>query len=359
MRVVNKRRFSIACFILGVLLFLLCRVCISVVYRYNHTMKKKDVVPVFHSITLTGEKQTAVVCEESKFFKRYVITCQRNISQLKQEETEDSIKLFLRTEDITPANLSILEKRYRQDFSISKMNQEQILNIKKKCIKENYVYVNPADQRQVIILLSKSEQPYIYAAVIDPGHGGIDKGANIGTVYEKDITLKIALGMENSLRFYGCKAVYTRSSDKLLALKEIGRFVNQSEANVFISVHVNSFKQSEYQGVTTFYYNASGNQGKERISLAQDIQAASVEDGEWGDRGIMEKNLAVLRYSKIPCVLVECGFLTNPEDFQKLQLNKSLQNLSDKIAQGVNHYLTAVDESDKLESIRVETHSGF
>lgn len=175
--------------------------------------------------------------------------------------------------------------------------------------------------------------------VIDPGHGGIDKGTNIGNLYEKDINLKIAYYTETYLKDKGFKVFMTREEDKLIPLKEIGNYVNDIKPEVFVSIHVNSFKESKYEGIATYYYDSNGFQKEERMELARSIQRESVRDGMWYDRGILKQNIAVLRYSDYTCALVECGFITNEEDRKRLQDENILKSTGENIAKGIINYV--------------------
>jgi N-acetylmuramoyl-L-alanine amidase len=175
--------------------------------------------------------------------------------------------------------------------------------------------------------------------VIDPGHGGADKGTNIGALYEKDINLKIAFYTRQYLQDKGFNALMTREEDKLIPLKEIGNFVNDIRPNVFVSIHVNSFKESKYKGISTYYYDPNGFQKEERMELAKSIQSENTKDGTWYNRGVLRQNIAVLRYSNFTCALVECGFITNEEDRKKLQDENILKNTGENIAKGIINYI--------------------
>ncbi|WP_125153423.1 N-acetylmuramoyl-L-alanine amidase family protein [Clostridium rectalis] len=174
--------------------------------------------------------------------------------------------------------------------------------------------------------------------VIDAGHGGKDKGTIMGSLYEKDINLKISKYTKNYLEYAGYKVLMTRNEDKFIPLREIGNIVNKEKPEIFVSIHVNSFKESKYKGISTYYYDYKGYQRDERIKLAKTIQNSNAKSGLWYDRGIYRQNIAVLRYSKSPCVLVECGFITNPDDRDKLNKDKALKITAKNIALGIIEY---------------------
>lgn len=178
-----------------------------------------------------------------------------------------------------------------------------------------------------------------YYIILDPGHGGIDKGTSYGSMEEKNINLKIAKYAREYLNGKGSVVFLTREEDKLLALNEIGDKVNSSCADVFVSIHVNSLNDKDFKGITTLYYDVNGYQEKERIRLANSIEKECIKNDGWENRGVRKQNLAVLRYSRIPGVLVECGFITNEEDRKRLSDEKVLKTLAQNISNGIINYL--------------------
>lgn len=178
-----------------------------------------------------------------------------------------------------------------------------------------------------------------YTIVLDAGHGGVDVGTSYKDMYEKDLTLKIVKSSESFLKDKGYNVILTRNEDKLIALKEIGNKVNKANGDVFVSVHINAISDASYKGITTYYYDVNGYQKDERIKLAETIEKEMIKENKWDNKGIRTKNLAVLRYSKIPCALVECGFITNEEDRKKLAKDEVLKSLGENISNGIIEYL--------------------
>lgn len=194
--------------------------------------------------------------------------------------------------------------------------------------------------RKEVLPLVTEKSDAAYSIVIDPGHGGIDKGTNHKELYEKDINLKVALYIKEYLEDKGVKVYMTREEDILLSLREIGDFVNDIKPHAFVSVHVNSFKDPSYDGFSAFYYSEGGFQREERIKLAEIIQEEVNNSGLWFDRKIKEQNIAVLRYSKYPCALVEIGFMTNEGDREKLTNENILKTTGESIGKGILKYVT-------------------
>ncbi|MDF2875686.1 MAG: cwlD 3 [Sporomusa sp.] len=184
--------------------------------------------------------------------------------------------------------------------------------------------------------------------VIDAGHGGIDPGANRPGVLEKDINLAVALQLKEVLNQYGAKVVLSRQQDVELSPecdndKIKGRYhrdlmarvemVEESDADLFISVHANAVKNAKRHGAEVFYYNKS-EKGK---ALANSIQTELCTVTETS-RSAANADYFVLRRNKIPAVLIEVGYITNIEERQLLQVPEYQRKLAEAIAKGVYTY---------------------
>jgi len=289
-------------------------------------------------VVLAAGNQGNITVEENDHFKKYVINCNKEIEKLQWEDNKDYIDIHLKKDEIKNINLIGDKKVQNEDLNYSSTNDSFILRIKKKLKQNNFVSIDKNNKENINILISKEDKPFTHSVIIDAGHGGIDKGANYGNIYEKNINFKIANYAAQELQFMGIKVLLTREVDKLLSLKEIGEITNSSSADIFVSVHVNENKESKYKGVTSYYYNPNGFQTEERIKLAKTLQSELVKSDNWDNRGIIRQNFAVLRYSKIPSVLLECGFISNTEDRNKLTQDMVLRNFGDNIAKGVIKY---------------------
>ncbi|MBP2628859.1 MAG: cwlD 3 [Firmicutes bacterium] len=184
--------------------------------------------------------------------------------------------------------------------------------------------------------------------VVDAGHGGIDPGANRPGVLEKNINLAIALDLKNVLNEYGAKVVLSRQGDVELSTecdneKVRGRYhrdltarvemAEESDADLFISVHANAVSNVKRQGAEVFYY-AKSDASK---ALSDSIQA---ELGKVA-KAAPTPNTAdffVLRRNKIPAALIEVGYITNIEELSLLQSPEYQQKLAEAIAKGIYNY---------------------
>lgn len=180
--------------------------------------------------------------------------------------------------------------------------------------------------------------------VVDAGHGKPDEGAESSTgTTEAETNLKIALKLQNLLEQSGSTVILTRSDEnaiydydsKTLRQKKISdihnrvKIGNESSADIFVSIHLNKIPQQQYDGWQTFY-NAQSSDGKK---LAESIQN-NLNDAIQKENNRVAKtidNIYIIKHVEIPTTIVECGFLSNPEE-EKLLLQDEYQ---DKLAWGI------------------------
>ncbi len=337
-KVKNKKRFGIWCFVFFLML-------LNVVFAINERMKGNESSyennkALVSNVALAADKDGSIAYSESKYFKRYVLDCENDISKVRWDEGKDYIDIMLQKNDLAKLSIKGENAAEAKEISYDNSKEKLIIRIKKLFNDNNFVQIDSNDNKKIIILISKEENPFKHTIVLDAGHGGVDKGANFGSLYEKDITFKITNYAADELMFNGFKVVKTRDKDKLLELKEISDIANSASADLFISFHINDNKVNKYKGVTTYYYDVNGYQKDERIKLAKTIQKELVKSDGWEDRGIARGNLAVLRNTNIPCVLLESGFMSNEEDRGKLMKDEILKSLALNTVRGIMNYFS-------------------
>jgi N-acetylmuramoyl-L-alanine amidase len=168
--------------------------------------------------------------------------------------------------------------------------------------------------------------------VIDPGHGGKDPGA-IGQkgTKEKDITLKVAITVASLLQQAGIATKLTRTSDVFVELDDRAKIANSFGANYFVSIHCNSATDRSARGIETYCYQFGGDGEK----LAQSIQDELIKATGLTDRGVKAANFAVLRETKMPAVLTELAFISNPEEEKLLADTEFQDKCAMAIAKGI------------------------
>jgi N-acetylmuramoyl-L-alanine amidase len=171
---------------------------------------------------------------------------------------------------------------------------------------------------------------------LDPGHGGKDSGAIGPTgLYEKIVTLGIALEVERLLEQAGHQVVMTRVKDEGLSLDQRVTILNNTKCDIAVSIHTNSFSKPEPNYITTFIQGVGGQAEK----IAKCVQPRLVQASGWPDGGIRVANLQMTRETKMPAILVELGFISNPEQEKQLVQPEFQKKLASAIASGLLDYM--------------------
>ena len=235
----------------------------------------------------------------------------------------------------------------------------------------------------------------VEVVVIDAGHGGKFPGAPYGTVYEKDLTLKVALKLGKLIEegMPGVKVVYTRKTDKALGtdlatdLQARADIANKAGGDLFVSIHVNAAKSSAARGVETLImgespkeqrYNENAlfeNNREDLIDMSDERTAAIVRAyiqnlqftyGEYSmalarciqnnylkagrhSRGIKPQLLRVLYATDMPGVLTEIGFMSNAQEMAYMKSEKGQDEIARSIYEGVRDYSAYVLETRRAE----------
>jgi N-acetylmuramoyl-L-alanine amidase len=173
---------------------------------------------------------------------------------------------------------------------------------------------------------------YFNTVVIDPGHGGHDKGCQWGRVYEKHLCLDTSIRLESNLRKKGYKTAVLRRSDYFISLPQRVSMASRYRNAIFVSVHYNFTWRQEASGLETFYHSA------ESRSLAQYVQSSMLRKTRSDNRGVKQARYYVIRNSKMPAILVECGFVSNTSERNKMRRAWYRQACADGIAEGIALY---------------------
>jgi N-acetylmuramoyl-L-alanine amidase len=230
----------------------------------------------------------------------------------------------------------------------------------------------------------KPKQPRKPTIVLDPGHGGKDPGA-IGykKLKEKDLVLDVALRVGKLLSKKGARVIYTRKSDQYLSLEERTLIANREEADLFVSIHANSARNRDAFGFETYYLSAAFDHAS-RILAARENAMSPESMGELEELlltleltsrkqssqifahsvqkavlntlnsstsyslrnlGVKGAPFYVLIGSRMPAVLVEIGFVTNPKEAKRLMDPNYRQKLAQGIATGIWKYW---EQQDKI-----------
>jgi N-acetylmuramoyl-L-alanine amidase len=168
--------------------------------------------------------------------------------------------------------------------------------------------------------------------VIDAGHGGHDRGGIAGQrVSEKNMTLDVAQRLRAVLQSYGYRTVMTRDSDVFIPLGTRVAIANSYGDAIFVCIHFNATPRRAASGIETYFYSSQS------LALASAIHYYVAGGAPSANRGVRRRGFYVLRNTRIPSVLVECGFLTNPTEAQYAQNAGYRQKLALEIAHGIQN----------------------
>jgi N-acetylmuramoyl-L-alanine amidase len=166
--------------------------------------------------------------------------------------------------------------------------------------------------------------------VIDAGHGGSDRGGIPGQrIPEKEMTLDVAQRLKALLAAGGYRVVMTRDSDVFVPLPGRVAIANSYGNAIFVCIHFNSAKRMGAGGIETYFFS------RESLPLASAIHYYVAGGAPSSNRGVRRRGFFVLRKTRVPAVLVECGFLTNPTEGEYVQTAAYRQKLAEEIAAGV------------------------
>ncbi|PKM78002.1 MAG: hypothetical protein CVU90_04625 [Firmicutes bacterium HGW-Firmicutes-15] len=187
-------------------------------------------------------------------------------------------------------------------------------------------------------------QPREVIVVLDAGHGGWDPGAGVSQLIEKDVNLVIALKAGELLKQRGIRVEYTRNNDSYVSLEERSSIANKLNATLFVSIHNNANILSAPCGTETYFYAPQEYpdlfvQRDDRARLAKALQIQLLDKLQRQNRGVKEANLSVLRNTRMPSVLVEVAFISNPAEEALLKTNDFKDRAAQAIANGILSFL--------------------
>lgn len=179
--------------------------------------------------------------------------------------------------------------------------------------------------------------------VLDAGHGGIDAGkTGVNGAQEKKINLEISLKIKNLLVEDGVSVVMTRSDDDRLGdtqkadLKERVRIMNEEQPVLAVSIHQNSYERAGVRGPQVFYYTDS-DAGRSAAKILQEELNQVDPAHSREEKG--NNSYYILKNAEVPVVIIECGFLSNPEEAEMLATDEYQDTVAGAVAEGIKKYI--------------------
>ena len=197
--------------------------------------------------------------------------------------------------------------------------------------------------------------------ILDPGHGGKDGGTVSGDVLEKNLNLLLVKKIANELKRYQIIVVTTRSVDEMVGLSDRALIANKYPNAIFVSIHHNAATLNSAKGIETYYSNKKPKslkieqmrllkikEGEAFVDnrskmLAKLLHSSVCQVTDAADRGVRDRSLAMTRWVSCPSVLIECGFLTNPEEKLDLLSESYRDALSRGVTDGILKYFSEVN----------------
>lgn len=177
-----------------------------------------------------------------------------------------------------------------------------------------------------------------YKVFIDAGHGGNDNGSAYNNRIEDNLNLQIANKVESKLKKRGIDVITSRKSDEYVSLIERTNKSNLADIDMFVFIHQNSAEDTTTEGIETFYYNEANEK------FAEIVQSKLLDNTGAVNRGVKKGNLQVLRDNEALSVLVECGFISNEDEGNKLTTNVYQEKIANGIVDGIISNLGVKDE---------------
>ena len=177
--------------------------------------------------------------------------------------------------------------------------------------------------------------------IVDAGHGGHDPGARAGGVNEKDLAMRIARFVATDLTTAGASIIMTREDDRFIELAERPAIANRSEADLFISVHINSNAVANSRSGSIMFYHMDSAMGGLLAALIDDElkQVSGIPSmGTRSDRTIYSTGFAVLRLSRMPAVLMELGFINHSTDRARMSQEQYQRAVAGAVTRAVRRY---------------------
>lgn len=208
-----------------------------------------------------------------------------------------------------------------------------------------------------LVMVSKKLEKYVnsdrvekkeYTVVLDAGHGSSDSGkVGINGVLEKDINLSISKKTKKHLEKKGIRVVMTRDKDESLAEGENGnrkvqdmkarvKRINDTKPDLAVSIHQNSYHEESIHGAQVFYYEHSESGEKDARILQEALLAVDPDNTR---QVKANTTYYLLKRTEVPILIVECGFLSNQEEAEKLASEDYQKEIAKAIANGIESCL--------------------
>ncbi|SHH26333.1 N-acetylmuramoyl-L-alanine amidase family protein [Tepidibacter thalassicus] len=307
--------------------------------------EENDLKILFNFLNIENENLMYKLNRNSSVFT-IVQNSEEKAEDIDYDEWFNKIKIKVKNEyvDLDDEDINI-DDEYVENIEVDKSSEYTYIDVK---LKDDVLFdiLKYGEDKDIEIKFFKQRhiESGKYLIVIDAGHGGDDPGAisPIDRTKEKDLTLEISKKLDEKLKENGYDTIMTRDTDTYIKLRERTDLANESKADIFVSIHINAVGKTDIHGIQTLYYPNDGEyaNGRDNESFAKLIQEELLKETNAVDRKIVKRpNLVVIKYTQMPAVLVECGFLTNSYELELLKSPEYQYKLVEGIYKGIERYL--------------------
>jgi N-acetylmuramoyl-L-alanine amidase len=254
---------------------------------------------------------------------------------------EIQITLPVTATDLPDGTLQIGDQLVR-DITVERGRSDTVITIRFRRGVVYSVLSRPQDQIISIEAIRNEEVlPQNTTIVVDAGHGGKDPGAVSGSIKEKDINLRTTFKLRDALLSRGYNVIMTRETDDFIDLYSRPRIANENNADLFISMHANATLSTSINGLEILYCPSYGSDNKidDQFPFAEFVYDSILQQTGREGRGIIKRpELVVLRETEMPAVLVETGYMTNPEELSLVISDHYQHQVVEGIVNAVEQY---------------------
>lgn len=204
------------------------------------------------------------------------------------------------------------------------------------------LFAGSVTPKETTVLSSAMQASAARTIVIDGGHGGNDLGARGHQPYceEKKICLQTARLVKKHLNQLGYHVVMTRETDAFVSLHRRVEIATQAGGDLFVSVHFNSTRNPIAQGIEVFFYDdkEDPSRGKASKKLAESVLNKLIWQTDAVSRGVKKGNFYVIREATIPAILIEGGFISNPDERDLLRTREYQEKIARGVAEGIDRF---------------------
>ena len=306
----------------------------------------------------------------------------------------DTTRVVLDFQDLQKYNVFALDNPFRIVIDVSAADKAAVAEARKRNEAQRAATAKagerpdltlPPDSKSRAGELIEQLGLSIGTIMIDPGHGGKDPGASgSGGLREKDVNLRFALMLGEMLQRKGFKILYTRTTDVFIPLEERTAMANVQKADLFISIHCNAHRSRKISGFETYYLNLASNKDAVRVAARENaVTTKRISDLQFiltdlmlsskmkeskdlallvhsgiitgvqkhytvTDHGVRTAPFYVLMGAKMPAILVELGYLTNPTERKRLDSKTYLSRQARALVEGIVAYKRKIERFASL-----------